>query len=156
MGQVTLSFKDFDNEATSVSFPTSDLLDTNIASEYTEALALQSAVVGITLGNLVRRTHVALSSPQGVGRSTDPQAQREAKALVSYYDDTTFKIAEVTIPTIDLSLMMDDHPGFFYLDGVSGEDPLITAFVTAFEATVRGPDGNAAVISEIYHIGVST
>jgi hypothetical protein len=156
MGSVTFSLRDYDNEATSCTFNTSDLTDGNIVTEYAEAVDLQAKLAAITLGNLVRRKHTAISSPQGVGRSTNPQAAREAKALVSYHDTITFERAEVAVPTIDLSKQMPTHPGFFYLRGVAGADADIEAFVTSMETTVVGPGGNPIQVDEIYHIGVST
>lgn len=154
MGKVTISMRDYDNEATSVGFPVADLTAANIDAQFTAAIALQSAVEGITLGKVQSRSHMAKTSPQGVGAATSELAQREDKALVSYYDSVTYERATVEVPCIDLLVQLTGHPGVFYLESQAGnEEAAVTAFVTAFEAMVIGPGGNAAVIERIIHVG---
>jgi hypothetical protein len=154
MGRVIFRIADYDGEVSTATFQTSDLTAANIDGEYTEAVSLQTALDGISLGLVLNREHVAKSSPQAVGKAASELAQREAKALVSYYDATTFERSRMEIPAIDLSLQLTGHPGYFYDKNYAGdEEAAVTAFVTAFEATVVAAGGNAAVIDTIVHVG---
>ena len=154
MGRIVFRVADFDGEISTATFPSSDLTSANIDGEYSEAVTLQSALDGISLGLIINREHVAKSSPQAVGKASSELAQREAKALVQYYDGTTFKRATMEIPAIDLTLQLSGHPGYFFDQNYSGdEEAAVTTFVTAFEATVVGPSGNAAVVDTIIHVG---
>ena len=153
MGRFTMTYADYDAEVSSVSYPGSDLIEANITQEFADALALQTATEAVVRGLLLRTEHVAKTSPQAVGKSDDEEAQREEKALVRYYDDTTFKRATLEIPCVDMTLQHPNRPGYFYQAGTSGHETAWGDFVTAFEAFVPGPSGNAAVIEEIIHIG---
>ena len=156
MGRISYTFADYDGEKSVASFNTADLLDTNIVAEYASAIDLQTALEAIVRGLLLKRTHVAKVSPQGVGKATDPEAQREEKALVRYYDDTTFERGVVEIPCIDMGLQNPDFPGVFYRPGATNNDADVATFVTEFEALVTGPGGNSAVVEEIIHVGRNT
>jgi len=154
MGRIVFSIADYDGEISTATFPSSDLTLANIDGEYADAITLQTALDGITLGLIRSREHVAKTSPQAVGKASSELAQREAKALVRYYDDVTFKRASMEIPAIDLTLQLAGHPGYFYDVQFDGdEEAAITAFVAAFLAVVPGPGGNAAVIEDIIHVG---
>lgn len=153
MGRVIFSYLDHTNEATTVTFPGSDLTAANIDAEYASVLTLQAALEAVVLGNLINRTHVAKASPQGVGAASSELAQREAKALVKYYDDTTFKVATMEIGCIDLTLQNPDYPGVFYLNGAANNEAVWETFVSEFEAFVPGPSGNTAVVDRIIHVG---
>jgi len=153
MGRVVFSYRDHTNEATTVTFPGSDLTAANIDAEYASALTLQTALEAVVLGNLIKRSHVAKESPLGQGAASSELAQREAKALVSYYDDTTFKTATMEIGCVDLTLQNPDFPGVFYLNGASNNEAVWETFVTQFEAFVPGPSGNNAVVDRIVHVG---
>jgi hypothetical protein len=154
MGRVIFRIADYDGEVSTATFPTSDLTAANIDGEYADAITLQTALDGISLGLVLNREHVGKSSPQAVGKASSELAQREAKALVSYYDAVSFKRSTMEIPAIDLSLQLTGHPGYFYDQNYSGdEEAAVTAFVTAFESTVLAANGGAAVVDTIVHVG---
>lgn len=156
MGRLVLSISDYDGERSTVTFPASDLQEVNITAQLAAALTLQNATMAISRGKLLTKTVVALDAPQGVGRATSPEAQREEKALVRYYDATSFERATLTIAAVDMSKQNPDYPGVFYLAGAANNDADWEAFVTAFEAYVPGPGGNVAVVEEIIHVGRDT
>lgn len=153
MGRYKMTYADWDGEVSTVTFPGSDLLEANITAEQTQAATLRDAVNAVTRGKLLQTEHVAVTSPQGVGRATSPEAQREEKALVMYYDNTTFKRASLEIPCVNMTGQNPDYPGVFYLDGASNNQAAWETFVTAFEAFTPGPSGNTAVVEKIIHVG---
>lgn len=155
MGQISFFVRDHTNERTSFSLPTSDLTAANIDSEFTEALAVQTALAGVCLGNIIRRNHQAVSATlMADAPAADEQAQREAKAMMIYHDSITFEPGRAEIPCIDLTQQLANSPGVFYDVQFAGqEDPAWGTFVTAVEATTVGPGGNAVVVTRIYHIG---
>lgn len=153
MGRFALTYVDYDGEVSTAQFPMSDLTDANIVDEYADALTLQAAVEAVVLGLLTKATYTAKTSPIAVGKSSEELAHRENKALVRYYDDTTFERATMEIPCPDMSLQHPSLPGVFYRNGVSGEEAAWGTFVTAFQDFVPGPGGNASVIQEIVHVG---
>jgi len=158
MGQASWSVKDNTNENTSFQLPTADLTAANIDAQYALVTAMQTALGGVCLGNLTRQNVQAKSSPLMVpAPASDPAAQREAKAMVIYADVTTFETAKCEVPCIDLDTQLAGHPGYFYDKNYDGdEDASWTAFVSAFEAMVVAPGGNAADVIRIYHIGKAT
>jgi len=154
MGRLTFSVADYDGEVSVVTLPWSDLTAANIDAEYASAISMQTALDGVSRGKILKREQTAKTSPQAVGAATDQEAQREEKALIKYYDDTTFARATCEIPAVDMTKQLPGHPGYFYLENQAGdEDAVWTAFVSAFEADVPGPGGNAAVIEAVLHVG---
>lgn len=156
MGRFSMRYADYDAEISNVSFPASDLTAANIDAEMAASLTLQNATEAVLRGLLLQTQFIAKTSPQAVGKASDEEAQREEKALVRYYDDTTFVRATLELPCVDMTLQHPTQPGYFYRDGVAGEEATWTAFVAAFEAFVPGPSGNASVIEEIIHVGRRT
>lgn len=154
MGRVVFRVVDHTGEISTATFQTSDLTAANIDAEYAEALSLQTAVDNVSLGLILNREHVAKSSPLAVGKASSENAQREAKALVSYYDSVTFKRATMEIPCCDLTLQLTGHPGFFYDQAYAGtEEAEWATFVSIFETAVVGPSGNASVVDTVTHVG---
>lgn len=154
MGRLTFSIADYDGEVSVVTLPWSDLTAVNIDAEYADAITMQTALDGVSRGKILKREQTAKTSPQAVGAATDAEAQREEKALVKYYDATTFQRATCEIPAVDMTTQLAGHPGYFYLENQSGsEEAEWTAFVAAFEASVPGPGGNAAVVEAVLHVG---
>lgn len=153
MGKLTLTYKDHTGETSIITFPGSDLLVTNIEAEFVAADVLRDATEAVLLGNLIKTAHTAIVSPMGMGPASDPNAQRESKALVRYYDNTTFERGTCEMPCPDLSLQHPSYPGKFFVAGDANNDPLWDAFVTAFEFFVPGPGGNLAVVEDIIHVG---
>jgi len=105
----------------------------NIVAQLGLVSALNTAVLGITLGSQAA-TNVLAVSTQSAVVNTNPLAQRENKWLVRYHDSASTKFT-VEIPTADLSLL---DTGTEFLNLADGGP--IADFVTAFEAVVKSPD----------------
>lgn len=153
MGSVIFTYADYDGETSTVTIPQDDMTAANSDALYAAGVALQAVMEDVLLGNILRKSHIAKVSPQGVGRASSALAQREAKALVRYYDGTTFDRSTLELPAVDLSKQNPDYPGVFYLDGAANNHADWEAWVTAFETYVKGAGGNAAVVEEIIHVG---
>lgn len=153
MGSVVFSYADYDGEVSTATLPSSDMTAANSDGLYADAIAIQAALADVLLGSLLKKTHVAKVSPQGVGRSMDPDAQRESKALVRYYDDTTFERGTLELPCVDLSKQNPDYPGVFYLAGAANNHADWELLVGLLEAFIPGPGGNDTVIEEVIHVG---
>lgn len=104
---------------------------------------LETATEDITLGTHRQTKWIGDLTTLTNAWPTDPAAQREAKLLVDYWDNTTEKMYQLTIPTIDFSKLV-----FVPLGGdavlFSGADASteIKAWVTAFESFGRSPDSD--------------
>lgn len=158
MGKASWSVKDNTDEDTSFQVPMADLTAANIDAQYTLVTAMQTALDGVCLGNLIRQNVQAKSSPLMVpAPATSAAAQREAKAMCIYADSVTFEVGRCEIPCIDLTTQLTGHPGYFYDKNFDGdEDATWTAFVSAFEDITVGLGGNAVDVIRIYHIGKAT
>jgi hypothetical protein len=153
MARLTFTISDYDAEISTVQFPASDLTVGNITDEYADALLLQAELAKVSRGLILKREHVGKTSPLAVGKASSVEAQREEKALVMYYDDTTFVRASLEIPAVDMTKQHPSHPGIFYQAGVSGHHADWGTFKTQFENFVPGPSGNAAIIEKVIHVG---
>lgn len=120
---------------------------------------LEDATDAITLG--VRRQTKWIGDITTVTNAwpTNPAAQRESKLLVDYWDNTTEKMYQLTIPTIDFSKLV-----FVPLGGdavlFSGADASaeIKAWVTAFESFGRAPDDDThhVTVKGMRYVGRNT
>lgn len=153
MGKLVVTYADYDGEVSTASFPGSDLTAANILTETTEMGELRIAMADVLLGLELRYAVTAWVSPQAVGRATSPQAQREAKALVKYYDTVTFERGTLEMPCPDLTKQNPDYPGVFYLEGAANNHADWITFVAAAETYMLGAGGNAVNITEIIHVG---
>jgi hypothetical protein len=150
----TVSQTDYDGEGTSMSVLVTQLSGANIATELPKHAALQTAVDGISIG-VINKTQTVyellqISAP-GV-RAASPQAQREAKWLIRYYDTTTFREFSTEVGCADLTLLTDNNSTINLLDGATPPAAFAT-FKTAFEAVVSSPDGNSVKLIEAVHVG---
>lgn len=151
MGEYVLTFADYDNEKSIVRFPTVDLTAGNIVAQLAAMDSLRAATEGIALGALQSIRRVVSISPQPGGPASSQQAQRERKWLVRYHDSVSGVKARVEIPCADATHLDTQARGFANMDDAGD----VAAFVTAFEAVVLGPTGNAAVIDSIELVGRS-
>lgn len=146
-----LTVLDFDNETSSMGGFMGPITVGTIAGFLTQFGALKTAVSAIILGNIVRDRWTGDVTRFNVTPPTDENAQRERKALVRYMDTTNFATYRMEIPTIDLVGRL--LPGTDQIDLTETD---VAAFVTAFEAIARSPDGNAVNVLDIHAVGRST
>lgn len=145
--QLTLSYKDFSNENSTVK--AQGVVFTAANHDATVALqdALATAVDGISKGNrfqTVRQANIIYGSQVA---PVDDTAQRENKWLVSYEDDVLFNRHSIEIPCADTQFLT---AGTDLADLTATE---MAAFVTAFEAYAKSPQGNAVTVLSIKHVG---
>jgi|EndMetStandDraft_4_1072995.scaffolds.fasta_scaffold11069_2 hypothetical protein len=128
-------------ELTTMRVPIITLTPANVAATETLTGNLATAIAGITLGNVVKRDIVYVTTEFEKIPATSKLAQRENKWLLRYHDATSFQKYTVSIGTADLTVL-PDHSEF--LDLTAGDG---AALKTAFEAVVRSPaDASHSVI----------
>lgn len=120
---------------------------------------LQGATDAITLG--VRRQQSWIGDLTTVSNlwPTDRAAQRESKLLVDYRDTVTEEVFQLTIPTIDFSVLnFVPGGGDAVLFAGAGANAAIIAWVTAFEAMARTPrsDANVVEVVAMRYVGRNT
>lgn len=150
MGWLTVSTRDYDGESSTVTFPSADLTAANIVAQMAAGDALVTAMAAIENSLHTAKTYVAKRSPLSADpRASDATAHRELKWLVMYHDDTTFEKATLEIPCPDLAEQSATNRGHADI----GDAGVVDAFITAFEAFVLGPGGNASVVDDILIVG---
>lgn len=146
-----LSFEDYSAEKSTMRIVLPALTAGNIAATESLLATLLSAIQAITLGAVRTETVKWRVDDVDIAAVTDPLAQREIKALVSYHDDTTGKKYRVEIPTLDL-VTIGLVAGS---DLVDLGDTQAAAFVAAFEAVAMDPDTglNSVTVDSIRFVG---
>ncbi len=143
-----IGFRDYSNEPSSVEIPVTDLTAGNFTAQTGLQTALQTAIVAVTLGNVVRDMGIwRRRSNLGVA-PTNPLAQREKKWLVRYHDATTFVKYQAEIPCANLTLLA---PASDFMLTTATE---FTDLKAAWEAVVRSPDdNNLTVLDSLQFVG---
>lgn len=150
MGRLVVSTRDGEGQASTVTFPIADLTAANITDDITAGDALVTAMAGIENALHVSKAYEAKRSVLSADpKASDETARRELKWLVMYHDGTTFQKATLEIPCPDLTVQSEDFRGHADI----GDSGAVDAFITAFEAIVVGPAGNAAVVDDILLVG---
>jgi hypothetical protein len=134
MSSTTITFNDYSNEKSAVTYHAEELTAANFDGQATEAGALSVATNALSIGSLVKRTisQVEIDNP---GTPTNPYAQRELKWLVSYRGDTSGKLFQVEIPCANVTDNLVPNTDIADITSTSWEN-----YITAFEAYARSPD----------------
>jgi len=148
MGKLIVTFKDYGGEVSTATFPGSDLTEANITDELSQMTAIVTALGDVALGKITKIQRVASVSPQEDVPAALFSAQRETKWLVRYHDANTFEKGTLEVPCADLTKLDSADRGRADLT-----DSDVAAFVTALEAYMVGPGGNAIEVDEIVHVG---
>jgi len=150
MGRLTVSTRDYNGEASTVTFPSADLTAGNIVAQMAAGDALITAMAAIENSLHTSKSYVAKVSPLSAAlQASDETAHRELKWLVLYHDDTTFEKASLEIPCPDLAQQSATYRGHADI----GDAGVVDAFIAAFEAFVLPPGGNTAVVDDILIVG---
>lgn len=144
-----VTIRDYGKEVSTAGFRGVTLDAANMVAQAALMATLLTAVGNITIGQVAKTKVVANSTLVSQAAASDPNAQRERKWLVRYEDQTTHGLYNVEIPTADLS---GTHLQAGQ-DTADLTDADMAAFVSAFEAFQRSPDGNAVTVIEILHVG---
>ena len=147
----SLTFIDFSKEKASMGFYFGSITALTIGAFLTEYAALRDATNVITLGNLTADKWSGDVTRYSNAAPTDVNAQRERKFLVTYEDTATLARYHLEIPTADLTGRMVAGTDLVDLTNAG-----IAAWVTAFEAMCKSPDGNPANVLEMRAIGRAT
>lgn len=146
--KLQMQIMDYSFEDSPVTVSGVDMNAGNIAAQFGLMDALRDAIIGVTLGTLVKDSRTAAITENARTRPTSPFAQRENKWLVRYLDTVdTNGNGTFEIPTPDLALL--DNSGEF-MDLTSTEG---AALVTAIEAFHRSRLGNTVTVESIEYVG---
>jgi len=146
----SISFLDFSEEKSSMSFHFGPITALTIGAFLTQFAALRTAAEAIVLGELSDDQWVGDSTNYAAAAPTDPNAQRERKWLIQYEGVTSHTIYSTTLPTANLAGTDFLLPGTDEADLSTTE---IAAFVTAFEALCKSPYQEAVNVLNIYAVG---
>jgi hypothetical protein len=106
----------------------------------TAIAALCVAANALQIGVETKRTTIAAAVIQGSGPASSGLAQRENKWLLRYHDSVNGVKYQMEIPNADLTLLA---PNSEFIDTSL---TVWTDFKTAFEAIVKSPDDDNAVV----------
>jgi hypothetical protein len=149
----SFSFLDFSEERSSMTFHFGEITAASIPGFLTEFGAFRTATEAISMGTLVSDTWVGDHTKYSNVAPSDPNAQRERKWLVMYEDVTSLAMYRLEIPCADHDLAGVLLPG---TDNVDLTQTEIAAWITAFEALCRSPEGNNVNVVAIRTVGRTT
>lgn len=144
----SFSFIDYSKEPSSMRFYNGPITVGTIAGFLTQFGAFRTATEAIVLGSLVADEWYGDRTKYDNAPPTDENAQRERKFLISYQGAATFSKYTLEIPTADLvGRMVGDT------DIVDAVDTDFAAWITAFEALCKTPEGEAVEFLQATAVG---
>lgn len=144
-GSITLM--DHDEEKSSFRFNFGPITVGTLVGFLSQFGALRTAVEGITLGVVTQEQWVGDTTKFNAAPPADKVARRETKWLVRYQDTVNFSVYTAEIPTADPSLTEDNSEEVDITAGAPA------AFVSAFEAIARSPEGNGVNVLGMRYVG---
>jgi hypothetical protein len=145
--EVTFSTLDYSKERSNVRFNITQITAANLVAEQGDITDLGTAITGISLNTLARQIVVLSNDELASNYPTDVHAQRENKWLIRYEDTTTHQVYRNEVPGADLTLLATNS------DMADLSLTAWTDFITAFEAVVKSPDGNAVNFLDAEFVG---
>lgn len=149
----SITYRDYGGEESVVKFHTVPLegaaedWDTEEAKRTAITTAIGNITLGILAGDGFRQGNViSLLKPASTA------AQRELKWWVQYHDTVTLKKFRMEIPCADTAQLDPDDRGHANI----GDAGVVDAFVTAFQANAKTPDGGSPIVDEITLVGKNT
>lgn len=152
-GNFSIRYTDYDAEPSTASGACAVLTAVNFDAQAAAYLSFRDALAAITKGLRVGYSHgLDEQTLAAKTAASDPLAQREIKWLVRYTDGVVdpSKTHRMEIPGADLTFLDPNNRGYADLD-----DADVAAFVSAFEAFVLSPAGNAVTVDSIQFIGAN-
>lgn len=153
------SYDDFDGDIKTVTWETNDTVQSgSYAAWVTELATLHSEMDKWTRGREHRAERIEEIVDNGPGKASSPVAQGNLRLIVEGQDNVTFSIYKFPLPMPDLSKLSDGTDEAWVAVGqgtnsLTVMNPLHTdygTFKTAFEATVRSPNGNPVTMVRGY------
>lgn len=144
------SMVDYDGQKRQFSFPTDVVTAANHDAQKTLHDALIAAIVSVTLGNLDFEEYVGdRESIRPIVKPAVFAAQVNIEWVVTYVDDVSGAVANVRIPTADVT---DDTLVMPASNIWDPTDSAWVAFVSAFEAYVLSEAGNAVSVQQVAYL----
>lgn len=147
-GQFNITYADYDGEKANAGVNVLALSAANYDAQETLRTAFVAAIEAMVLGEL-QKTEYGNRSLQSLDKAADPAAQRELKWLVQYHDATSLRRYSMEIPCADTDQLDPEDRA----NAEIGDAGIVDAFITAFEAYVLSPVGNAVEVDEITLVG---
>lgn len=146
-GRIRMSLVDYDNQRRQFSFPTTVVTAANHDAQKTLHDALVASIMDVTLGALDFEEFVAdREEIRPLVAAAVFAAQVNIEWIVTYSDDVTGAIANVRIPTVDVT---DDTLVQANSHIWDPTDAKWVTFVSDFEAYVLSEDGNAVTVVQV-------
>ncbi len=149
-GKLLLTYADYGGEKSSFQIPLLDYTAVNFDANEILVNDLVNAVDALTLGLEVKQVRSHSSSGTGSGNSSNVNAHRELKWLITFSDDVTGKQyqREMPAPLLNANTLLQDIGG-----NANVGDALWTTFIAAFEAAVVSEDNNAVSFVSARYVG---
>lgn len=149
----SITLVDFSDEETTFGANMGAISAVTIAGFLAQFGTMVSTTDAITLGNVRQTSWTGDRTKFDADPPTDVNAQRERKFQVSYQGATTFSKYSLTIGTANLELT-----GLFgaNVDEVDLSQTEIAAWITAFEAMAKTPEGETPEVISITAVGRNT
>lgn len=150
-----LTIGDYSEEKSTMKVYNGAITAVSIAGFLTDLAALETATQGLILGTHQDTMWVGDKTQNSAAWPSDPDAQRERKALVRYHGDTTNDVFTLTIPAVRTK---DSGGNSLLLPGTDKfnlAETEVAAWVTAFEQIGRSPndDTETVTVDEITLVG---
>lgn len=149
IGRVSRSYLDYDSEVGTAAFYMPTLTSANYLTQQGLITALFSAMDDMTGGVPIRWEHGNMYTDPNPVPPVSDAVQRELKWLVRYHDNITGRKHGYEIPAA-MTARLDPNDRAHAAIGDAAE---VDAFISAFEALVLSPNGNAVTVEEITLVG---
>lgn len=149
-GKLLLTYADYGGEKSSFQIPLLDYSAASYDANETLVDALVNAVDALTIGLEVKQLRTHSISGTGSGQSSNVNAHRELKFLITFSDDVTGRVyqREIPCPLLTSDTILQDIGG-----NANVGNSLWTDFITAFEAAAESEDGNAVSFVSARYVG---
>lgn len=139
--KVRFSYKDYDEEVSSVQFTTVPITAANFDAQVTAMNNLSTAILGVqTEASLQSKMLTAVDDFISRAKATEKATQREHRWILTLEDTVTHRLTTHQIPQADVSLISTDSD---VLDLSTGPGATLK---TAVEAMARFPGTNNPVL----------
>lgn len=161
-GKLGFTLIDHNGEKTTINFNVGVVTAATLPDLLTKTGNMRTAIEGITLGTVNREGLLAFGTTLSSELPANDLAQVESAWMIVYEDVAEYldpptnvvpnpsyhKLYTATLGTADIAGNLLPNS-----DVANQEVTAIGNFVTAFESTVRSPNGGAVEIRDMYHVG---
>jgi len=144
----SLQFIDYSKEKSGMDFNFGPITALTIAAFLSQFGAFRTATEALSLGNLVSDSWTGDTTTYNVAPPTDENAQRERKWRVRYQDTVNLAIYKIEIPCANIVGQL--QAGTDNADLTTAE---WVAWIAAFEALAKSPEGNTVNVLDAIKVG---